>query len=106
MGLFQGEIRKAKRGHLVFVTDEQRNPYLHSVRMRDFKERQRFYLFENHNQRITRVNSVESMDSERLNVGTNVLQSLIRKEIAKLFQLNKNECSLKGTKIHKQKKTQ
>ena len=42
--LFQVEIRKAGRGHLVFVTDENGNPIRHPVKMSDFQERPKFYL--------------------------------------------------------------
>ncbi|MBN2637998.1 MAG: relaxase/mobilization nuclease domain-containing protein [Bacteroidales bacterium] len=44
LGLFQVEIRKAGRGHLVFVTDENGSPIRHPVRMSDFEERPRFYM--------------------------------------------------------------
>lgn len=42
--LFQVEIRRAGRGHLVFVTDECGNPIRHPVRMSDFEERPRFLI--------------------------------------------------------------
>jgi len=42
--LFNVEVRKAGRGHLVFVTDENGNPVRHSVKMGDFEERPKFYL--------------------------------------------------------------
>ncbi len=42
--LFQVEIRKAGRGHLVFVSDENGNPIRHPVKMSDFQERPNFYL--------------------------------------------------------------
>ncbi|WP_299578029.1 relaxase/mobilization nuclease domain-containing protein [uncultured Sunxiuqinia sp.] len=41
--LFQVEIRRAGRGHLVFVTDENGNPIRYPVRMSDFEERPRFF---------------------------------------------------------------
>jgi hypothetical protein len=107
LGLFQVEIRKAGRGHLVFITDENGNPIRHPVKMSDFQERPKFYLSENHGQRTTTVNSAKSVDSERINVGTSVLQSLVRKEIAKLLCLNKNEFYEKAKKaklVHKQNK--
>ena len=46
LGLFQVEIRKAGKGHLVFVTDENGNPIRHPVKMSDFQERPRFYISE------------------------------------------------------------
>jgi hypothetical protein len=42
--LFQVEIRKAGRGHLVFVNDENGNSIRHPVKMSNFEERPKFYL--------------------------------------------------------------
>ncbi len=60
LGLFQVEIRKAGRGHLVFVTDENGNPVRHPVRMSDFEERPRFYLSETlkHDQMQSRYHKI------------------------------------------------
>lgn len=44
LGLFQVEVRRAGRGHLVFVTDENGNPIRHPIKMSDFQERPNFYL--------------------------------------------------------------
>jgi hypothetical protein len=41
--LFQVEIRKAGRGHLVFVTDENGNPIRHPVKMSDFQELPKYF---------------------------------------------------------------
>jgi hypothetical protein len=44
LALFNIEIRKAGRGHVVFVTDGNGNPVRYPMRLSDFKERPRFYL--------------------------------------------------------------
>ncbi len=76
--LFQVEIRKAGRGHLVFVVDENGNPIRHPVKMSDFQERPKFYLpeqntlsqhFENHHQ------------SDLTGQSSGVLKSLVLKEL-------------------------
>ncbi len=44
LALFNIEIRKAGRGHVVFVTDGNGNPVRYPMRLSDFKERPRFYV--------------------------------------------------------------
>ncbi|MCW0481360.1 relaxase/mobilization nuclease domain-containing protein [Gaoshiqia sediminis] len=73
--LFQVEIKKAGRGHLVFVTDEQGNPVRHPVRMSDFGERPKFYMSEQ-SQISKRV-----VHSEKMEVGVGILKSMILKEL-------------------------
>jgi len=41
--LFHVEIRQVQKGHLVFVTDGNRNAVRHPIKMSDFEERPRFY---------------------------------------------------------------
>ena len=55
--LFQVEIRKAGRCHLVFVTDENGNPIRHPVKMSDFEERPRFYPSKGKAEKIELANS-------------------------------------------------
>ena len=76
--LFQVEIRKAGRGHLVFVTDENGNPIRHPVKMSDFQERPKFYLSE---QRTLCQHSGQYQDSDRTGHSSGVLKSLILKEL-------------------------
>ncbi len=42
--LFNLEIRKSERGHVVFVTDGNGNPVRYPIRLSEFEERPRFYL--------------------------------------------------------------
>lgn len=44
--LFNVEIRKSGRGHIVVVTDSEGNPIRYPIRMSKFKEKPRFYLKE------------------------------------------------------------
>tara|TARA_R110002050_G_scaffold274020_1_gene418262 strand:- start:2796 stop:3716 length:921 start_codon:yes stop_codon:yes gene_type:complete len=81
LGLFQVEIRKAGRGHLVFVTDENGNPVRHPVRMSDFEERPRFYLSEKQ-ERAARMEH-----SEKMEIPAGILKSLVLKELIRLIQV-------------------
>ncbi|WP_319231758.1 relaxase/mobilization nuclease domain-containing protein [Draconibacterium orientale] len=42
--LFNVEVRKSGRGHVVFITDEIGNPIRYPIRLSEFKERPRFHL--------------------------------------------------------------
>ena len=76
--LFNVEIRKAGRGHMVFVNEENGNPIRHPVRMSDFEERPRFYLFE---QRNLGKRSKEDPNSDLTEKYSGVLKSLVLKEL-------------------------
>ncbi|MDD2306078.1 MAG: relaxase/mobilization nuclease domain-containing protein [Prolixibacteraceae bacterium] len=78
LGLFQVEIRKAGRGHLVFVTDENGNPIRHPVKMSDFQERPKFYLSE---QRTLGQHSGKFPDSDLTGQSNGILKSLVLKEL-------------------------
>lgn len=45
--IFNVEIKKSGRGHIVLVTDENGNPIRYSIRLSNFKEKPKFYLTEN-----------------------------------------------------------
>jgi len=76
--LFQVEIRKAGRGHLVFVTDENGNPIRYPVKMSDFQERPKFYLPE---QRILSQHSGKYPDPDLIGQSSGALKSLVLKEL-------------------------
>ncbi len=78
LGLFQVEIRKAGRGHLVFVTDENGNPIRHPVKMSDFQDRPKFYLPE---QLTLSQHSGKYPDSDLIGQNSGVLKSLVLKEL-------------------------
>ena len=78
LGLFQVEIRKAERGHLVFVVDENGNPIRHPVKMSDFEDRPKFYLPE---QKILSQHSRKYLDSDSIGQSSGVLKSLVLKEL-------------------------
>lgn len=42
--LFNVEVRRSGRGHVVFITDEIGNPIRYPIRLSEFEERPRFYL--------------------------------------------------------------
>ena len=86
--LFQVEIRKAGRGHLVFVTDENGNPIRHPVKMSDFQDRPKFYLPE---QRTLGQHSGKYPDSDILGQNSGVLKSLVLKELIRQVRNPFNE---------------
>jgi hypothetical protein len=76
--LFQVEVRKAGRGYLVFVTDENGNPIRYPMRMRDFEEMPKFYLVE---RQTLNQHFINQPDSNLVRQGGVALKSLILKEI-------------------------
>ncbi|MCY1720966.1 relaxase/mobilization nuclease domain-containing protein [Prolixibacteraceae bacterium Z1-6] len=42
--LFNVEVRRSGRGHVVFITDKNGNPVRYPIRLSEFEERPRFYL--------------------------------------------------------------
>ncbi|MBL7965535.1 MAG: relaxase/mobilization nuclease domain-containing protein [Prolixibacteraceae bacterium] len=76
--LFNVEIRKAGRGYSAFVTDENRNPIRHPVKIGDFEARPRFYLAEH--QTLTQHHS-QHLNSDQTGLSTDVLKSLVLKEL-------------------------
>jgi hypothetical protein len=100
LGLFQVEIRKAGRGHLVFVTDENGNPVRHPLRMSDFEERPRFYLLrqENLSQEQIRKSFSETSGSNKEGITASSLKSLIVKELIWQVQQQLNDGTLERIK--------
>nr|WP_319267036.1 relaxase/mobilization nuclease domain-containing protein [uncultured Draconibacterium sp.] len=45
--LFNVEVRKSGRGHVVFITDENGSPVRYPIRLSEFEERPRFHLSQN-----------------------------------------------------------
>lgn len=84
LGFFQVEIRKAGRGHLVFVTDENGNPIRHPMKMSDFEERPRFYLSKQeslaHEQR-NKSSSQTILNQNNGGTSISTLKSLLVKEL-------------------------
>ena len=94
LGLFQVEIKKAGRGHLVFVTDENGNPIRHPVKMSDFQERPKFYLPE---QRTMSQHFEKQPHFEPTGQSIGVLKSLVLKElIRQVGYLNSGEYQRKN----------
>lgn len=90
LALFQVEIRKAGRGHLVFVTNENGNPIRHPVRMSDFEERPKFYLSDKPDKAMKIMNSVKYDNSEQ-NLTNGILKSMVLKELFRQVNFNANE---------------
>lgn len=79
--LFNVEIRKAGRGHSVFVTDESGNPVRYLVKMSDFEKRPKFCLSEKQdmNEKINR--STKYVYAEQDGIIKGILKSTILKEL-------------------------
>ncbi len=76
--LFNVEIRKAARGYSVFVTDENRNPIRHPVKLKDFEERPKFYQSV---QQTLGQQYKQYLNSNQAGLSTGVLKSLVLKEL-------------------------
>ena len=98
--LFNVEVKKAGWGYSVFVTDENGNPIRHPVRMGDFVERPKFYLFE---QRILSQHSGKYPDSDQTVLSRGVLKSLVLKELRRQVNPQFDERSGFRNKIYKLK---
>ncbi len=84
LGFFQVEIRKAGRGHMVFVTDENGAVIRHPMKLSDFEERPRFYLsrqelLSQEQNKKDLPNTLSKQNHEGIAIGT--LKSLIIKEL-------------------------
>ncbi len=93
LGLFQVEIRKAGRGHLVFVTDENGAVIRHPMKLSDFEERPRFYLsrqelLSQEQNKKDLPNTLSKQNHEGIAIGT--LKSLIIKEMIWQMQAQLN----------------
>ncbi len=79
LGFFQVEIRKAGRGHMVFVTDENGAVIRHPIKLSDFDERPRFYL------NMTLKHDQLESRHQKLQFPENFKQELLK---ALVYQLN------------------
>jgi len=64
--LFNVEIRKLGRGYSVLVTDENRNPVMHPVKIVDFEQKLEFYEVNNHYQDKEVNNSLKYTRSKQI----------------------------------------
>ena len=99
--LFQVEIKRAGRGYLVFVTDEQGNLIRHPVKMSDFKERPRFYETTRLNEK-SQVNDFDKRISSGTEKGSRSLKLLILKEL--MMQVTKYQSGQRDKKFGKRSK--
>jgi hypothetical protein len=76
--LFNVEIRKSGRGHIVVVTDDIGNPIRYPIRLSNFKEGPKFYMSEQQN--LTQHNK-QHFDSDQTGLCSRVLKSLVLKEL-------------------------
>ena len=100
LGLFQVEIRKAGRRHLVFVTDENGNPIRHPVKLSDFVDRPMFYLPE---QRIIGQYFEKQPHFELNGLSIGVLKSLVLKELIRQVKIQFDDGSALRSKRYKLK---
>ena len=96
--LFNVEIRRARRGYSVIVTDEIGNPIRHPVKMSDFEERPKFYLSEH--QTLNQHHS-QHLNSDQALLDTGVLKSLVLKELMRQVETQLDEDLGLRNKRHK-----
>ena len=61
--VFNVEIKKSGRGHIVLVNDENGNPIRYPIRLSNFKEKPKFYLSENQKLSIGKNEKEHQLDS-------------------------------------------
>jgi hypothetical protein len=98
--LFNVEIRKSGRGYSVYVTDENRNPIRHPVRMGDFEERPKFYLSEP--QKLGQ-HYKRHLNSDQTELSTGILKSLVLKELIRQVKTQFDDGSVSRKKRYKLK---
>ena len=98
--LFNVEIRKAGRGYSVFVTDENRNPIRHPIKMSDFQDRPKFYLPE---QKILSQNFEKYPHFDLIEQSGGVLKSLVLKELIRQVKIQFDDGSALRSKRYKLK---
>tara|TARA_R110002050_G_scaffold46746_4_gene109778 strand:+ start:312 stop:1238 length:927 start_codon:yes stop_codon:yes gene_type:complete len=81
LGFFEVQVRKAGRGYLVFLTDQNGAVIRHPMKLSAFEERPRFYLVE----RQEHANKV--LRPERIEIPGRDLKSLILKELIRQIQV-------------------
>ena len=101
--LFQVEIRKAGRGHLVFVVDENGVPIRHPVKMSDFQDRPKFYLLE---QKTLNQNFEKHAQFDLIDQSGESFKSLVLKELMRQMHFRNGEYQKQKKqkmRLHKQK---
>jgi hypothetical protein len=102
--LFNVEVRKAGRGHMVFVTDENGAVVRHPMKMSDFEERPKFYLSKQEalSQSQLKKDFSETVSGpNREGITASTLKSMIIKELIWQIQAQTTGSSLDKSKKHK-----
>ena len=100
LGLFNVEIRKSGRGHVVFVTDGNGNPVRYPMRLSEFGERSRFYLSATAEQELQIHNPV--IDKFQLAQWARDLNRLVERSINRRHErksINKLRNKRKGRRL-------
>jgi hypothetical protein len=100
--LFNVEIRKSGRGHIVVVTDDFGNPIRYPIRLSNFKEGPKFYVEQiiGRNQKII-VNRMHQLLPENNRIIELTLKSIVLKGLLLKPETKANK---KTTQIRNQKK--
>ena len=100
--IFNVEIKKSGRGHIVLVCDENGNPIRYPIRLSNFKEKPRFYLSENQNATIGKTER-ENQQNQKPTFDKFQLAQLAR-DLDRLVEKSKERNSKDRQKIKRNKK--
>ena len=101
LGLFQVEIGRAGKGHLVFITDENGNPIRHPMKLSDFDEKPRFYQVVKQNEKMQTKDYYKNISFD-IEKGGRSLKSLVVREL--MLQVVKQQSSRETKKFSKKTK--
>ena len=101
--IFNVEIKKSGRGHIVLVCDENGNPIRYPIRLSNFKEKPGFYLSENQNATIGKTER-ENQQNQKPTFDKFQLAQLARDLNRLVERSQQSKTKNKMNQIQKQKK--
>ena len=82
--LFNVEVRRSGRGHIVFITDEIGNPIRYPIRLSEFEEKPRFYRSKSVEKEL--LSTVQEIDQFQLAQWAKDLNCLAEKSIGRKME--------------------
>ncbi len=97
--LFNVEIRKSGRGHIVVVTDGEGKPIRYPIRLSNFKEKPKFYKMEQQKKNLEKDNFKKEIDQKEDISGFWKMNSKFQKELMKQLVIHlTNDFQMKDKK--------
>jgi hypothetical protein len=100
--LFNVEIKKSGRGHIVLVKDGEGNPIRYPIRLSNFKERPRFYMMEN--QKILAGKNLKEHCENPNRTFNKVQFGIIARDLNRLIERSRFSEQKKQQKLKRKKK--